>query len=126
MIQKRFAVLVASCDGKFLVRQRPAGAVNGGLWEFPNHEAPFEEEGSLDRALELAGELRPRPLMRLKHSITKYRISLEVFEGTTATASERAGLDGVWHTLESLGRLAFASAHRKILRKIESLQRSNE
>ena len=35
---RRFIAFVIERDGKFLVRQRPAGIVNAHLWEFPNVE----------------------------------------------------------------------------------------
>ena len=35
---RTFAAFVIERDGKFLVRQRPAGVVNAHLWEFPNAE----------------------------------------------------------------------------------------
>ena len=35
---RRFIAFVVERNGKFLVRQRPAGVVNAHLWEFPNVE----------------------------------------------------------------------------------------
>ena len=35
---RRFMAFIVESNGRFLVRQRPAGIVNGHLWEFPNAE----------------------------------------------------------------------------------------
>ena len=35
---RRFVAFVVERNGRFLVRQRPAGVVNAHLWEFPNVE----------------------------------------------------------------------------------------
>ena len=44
---RRFAAFVIERDGKFLVRQRPAGVVNAHLWEFPNVELKAEQVSRL-------------------------------------------------------------------------------
>ncbi|HTA30198.1 MAG TPA: A/G-specific adenine glycosylase, partial [Candidatus Cybelea sp.] len=38
--QRRFIALIVRHGGRLLVGRRPAGVVNGGLWEFPNVEVP--------------------------------------------------------------------------------------
>jgi hypothetical protein len=50
----------------------------------------------------------------IKHSITRYRISLEAYL-VTATKGVRATTPSRWLTIEELDALAFTSAHRKIL-----------
>jgi len=78
---RRFVALVVERQGRFLVRQRPAGMVNAHLWEFPNVETGLSE-GEPMRAATRALGFRPERLERLctiQHSITRYRITLEAF-----------------------------------------------
>jgi A/G-specific adenine glycosylase len=141
---RRFAAFVVERDGKFLVRQRPAGVVNAHLWEFPNVEVgaspgrpPGDSLGAVgrstllrvtapssravsDAAKGLLGFAAQNlsPLVTVKHSITRYRITLEAFTvnlGRTHVAPDGA----VWKTPAQMQQLAFTSAHRKILRAIE-------
>jgi A/G-specific adenine glycosylase len=113
---RHFVAFVAERNGHFLVRQRPAGVVNAHLWEFPNMEIP---NGKFNPKLmaknTLGGEpLEIKPLCTIKHSITRYRITLEAFAVSSASISRK--IDGVWKTLTQMERLAFTAAHRKILR----------
>ena len=78
---RHFIAFVIERNGIFLVRQRPAGVVNAHLWEFPNveitgakitaHEVFESEFGCQPPVLE--------PLCTVKHSITRYRITLEAW-----------------------------------------------
>ena len=96
---RRFAAFVAQKRGRFLVRQRPAGVVNAHLWEFPNVELS-PEDADLKRAARRALGVRPEKLERLgtvKHSITRYRITLEAYRvvAITRTPSRRAKAGGL-------------------------------
>jgi hypothetical protein len=51
-----------------------------------------------------------RPICRIRHSITRYRILLEAYH-----AEATGEMGGVWKTIPQLTRLPFTSAHRKIL-----------
>jgi A/G-specific adenine glycosylase len=112
---RRFVAFVMGCEGRFLVRQRPTGVVNAHLWEFPNVEA----NGDNKSAKEIfrthfgfsPGELQP--LCAFKHSITRYRITLEAFQVEIAKIPRITG--GVWRTPAQLRKLAFNSAHKKVL-----------
>jgi A/G-specific adenine glycosylase len=133
---RRFFAFVIEHNGKFLVRQRPAGVVNGQLWEFPNVEVGLKTGEPLEVFAELDG-LRltdPRsvtlePLSTVKHAITRYRITLEAFLvriGGTSSTSPHAKNNlrtpgtrpsesiGVWKTPAQLSALAFSSAHKKL------------
>jgi A/G-specific adenine glycosylase len=132
--QRRFAAFVVERNGRFLVRQRPAGVVNAQLWEFPNTELAG---AGLRNATRTALGFTPtelKPLCTIRHSITRYRITLEAFvvktaapaaagEGApvsdpaSASAPDRGSAlpGGRWLTLRQLRRLSFPSAHRKIL-----------
>ena len=81
--QKRFVAFVAQKRNRVLVRQRTAGVVNAHLWEFPNIELePTYSKPDLQAAAQSALGMEPgmlEPLCTIKHSITRYRITLEVF-----------------------------------------------
>ncbi len=126
-IRRQFVVFVVERRGKFLVRQRPAGMVNGHLWEFPNLDldgpsAAAIGSGTLNRPFfqELARQqlgLRLTSVKRLgtvQHSITRYRLTLEALQAKAngLTNDAPAGLE--WVSMSSLKQLPFASAHRKI------------
>ena len=136
--QRRFVAFVAERGGRVLVRQRPAGVVNAHLWEFPNLEIA-RKEGDLEAAARKTLGFSAMTLERLctiKHSITRYRMTLEVFRAGAADAVREKPLKrlkapqsalitqlklGVnergpdrWLKRGELGRLAFCSAHKKI------------
>lgn len=103
-----------------LVRQRPDGTVNARLWEFPNIElqtsnavtaAIFSEHFAL-RASHFA------PLCTVRHTITRYRITVEVF--LAGAKSARAVKGCRWMPLRELERLPFTSAHAKIRKRLLS------
>ena len=75
-----------------------------------------------------------KPLRVVKHSITRYRITLEAWHAELATANgapvsdparikndtrntpdRKPALQGKWRSLAQLHQLAFTSAHKKIL-----------
>ena len=122
---RRFIAFVIEQNGRFLVRQRPAGIVNAHLWEFPNVEVngtkvaagpAFESEFGF-AAKEIS------PLLTVKHSITRYRITMEAFKvrlnaggkklGTRVTRPSGAG-GGEWKTPAEMQALAFTAAHKRL------------
>ena len=117
----RFVAFVAQKRGLFLVRQRPAGGVNAHLWEFPNLELS-PDDSDLKRAARTALGVRPRtlkPLATIRHSITRYRITLEVYQVPGCeTATLPVGTRGRWLGRSRLKQLAFTSAHKQILRRL--------
>jgi len=135
---RRFAAFVVEQDGIFLVRQRPAGIVNAHLWEFPNVEITGVKSSPKLAAKEIFGitPVRIEPLCTIKHSITRYRITLETFRvqlgGRSSTSSHskhsKSGTHesrpsekfGVWLTPAKLDSLALTSAHRKILKRLDT------
>ena len=151
---RHFAAFVIERNGKFLVRQRPAGAVNAHLWEFPNVElkaglgprlpregvrgsSPEKRSGSprADASAKLLRVTDPRsgtvpaaaggllgfaaldisPLITVKHSITRYRITLEAFR-VKPGRSDFPKHAAVWKTPTQMRQLAFTGAHGRILR----------
>jgi A/G-specific adenine glycosylase len=123
---RRFVAFVIERNGKCLVRRRPAGVVNAHLWEFPNIEvngAPVQAEeifrnefGFVPRKL--------TPLATVKHSITRYRMTLEAYWVSVggrkfpAPPSPSPKPDrrerGIWLAPRQWSLLAFAAAHKKL------------
>ena len=104
---RRFVAFIAQQGPRFLVCQRPDGVVNAHLWEFPNVEITN-------------GEQVPdgTPFHTVKHSITRYRITLDAFHVDSDRAVVAVGKTGVWLGKKQLLRLPFTSAHRKILLRL--------
>ena len=117
---RRFAAFVLRQRGRFLLRQRPPGVVNARLWEFPNVElAPGGAD--LERAAQDALGCAPaalEPLCVIRHTITRYRITLEVFRARLARPRPARPLPGRWLSFRQLDRLPFPSAHRAIIRRL--------
>jgi A/G-specific adenine glycosylase len=160
---RHFVAFVAERQGRFLVRQRPAGVVNAHLWEFPNVEIGARvsrpavrsriinhrdfPNGVLQSGVLRLGEPRSElaahtatqvlgftptqltPLCAVKHSITRYRITLEAFRvhlgGASHTSAHskrtksgarvtRPSEAGIWRTPAQMRRLAFTAAHKKL------------
>jgi A/G-specific adenine glycosylase len=110
---RRFAAFVVRHEDRFLVRQRPAGVVNAHLWEFPNIELPSPAAAPAASARQALG-FAPKellPICTIKHSITRYRITLEAF----TAAGDPGKAVGEWVRAGDLEKLSFPSAHKKIL-----------
>ncbi|MEK7781343.1 MAG: NUDIX domain-containing protein, partial [Verrucomicrobiota bacterium] len=122
--ERRFIAFVVERDGKFLVRQRPEGVVNAHLWEFPNAETGAlacdpQHSAAKDLGFRIAAT---KPLRTIKHSITRYRITLEAWRAEPTAPS--AKIPGRWLTPKQLHQLAFTSAHKKILANISPKSQS--
>ena len=120
---RTFVAFVVERDGQFLVRRRPVGVVNANLWEFPNVEVLTQNGNGhasfASAARELGIQFRnARPICTVKHSITRYRMTLEAFGIESKRAPKIS--DAVWLPYERLESLAFTSAHRKILGHVRS------
>ena len=117
---RRFVAFVAQKRSLFLVRQRPAGVVNAHLWEFPNLELS-PDDSDLNRAARSALGVRPETLELLatiKHSITRYRITLEAYRVTGPQAAGIPAAKGRWLSRSRLNQLAFTSAHKQVLQRL--------
>jgi A/G-specific adenine glycosylase len=92
----------------WLEKQPPEGRW-GGLWMFPFWEGKKEMLKKLGRSCS-----RPILFLVVPHAFTKYRITLEVYEGRVRNkASVKARL-GKWFPIRTLHQTAFPSPHRKI------------
>ena len=122
---RRFFAFVIEVSGKFLVQQRPAGVVNAHLWEFPNVEVglrtgePAVVLAELNLLPTNAAQAAPiKSLRTVKHSITRYRITLEAF--TVCIKAPPAKIGNGWKTPGEMHALAFTSAHKKLLVAIKT------
>lgn len=117
--QRRFVVAVLEHGGKFRVRQRPAGGVNAGFWEFPNLELSPDDDPAQAAGGWLGLPVEAFvPLRSVTHSITRYRIRLEVLRATVKRLPTGCLPAGEWHDRAGLERLALTAAHRRIARQL--------
>lgn len=111
---RHFMSFAVECGGKLLVQQRPAGIVNAHLWEFPNLEITGTKTDATAAFQKLFG-VKPKaiqPLRTVKHSITRYRITLEAF--SVSLEKRPAKISGRWLASAEFDSLAFSSAHKKL------------
>ena len=117
IVKKRLAVIILEARRRFLVQQRPPGAHNAGLWEFPQH--PYVgaiQDGVVQAARELG--LNPtclRPRGTIRHTITRHQLALAVFQ--TRLPRRPARSRGRWVTRAELHELAFSAAHRRMIQR---------
>lgn len=112
----RVMAFVAERNGRYLVRQRPVGVLNSQLWEFPNIEAA-QPNGAAEKTIATVLGFKPRsiaPLGTVKHSITRYRITLEASRVTGGGPPVDRSPAMRWVTIAELDALALTSAHRKV------------
>jgi len=111
---RRFIAFIIEHDGKLLVRQRPKGVVNSHLWEFPNVETTSPKPDEAAAAKDFFGIIPAKlePLGTVKHSITRYRITLNAF--WSGFNRRPAKIEGVWKSPAEMRRLAFTAAHKKL------------
>jgi A/G-specific adenine glycosylase len=120
---RHFVAFVAEKNGRFLVRQRPEGAVNGHLWEFPNLELTTNGAKAHGRAkiLRLASNIfQPVPsavelLCTIRHTITRYRIRLDVYRVSGNNLSTSPPSNGSWLSRGKLNQRPFTAAHKRVL-----------
>ena len=108
---RSFKAYVIEDDGRFLVRRRAEDVVNGGFWEFPNHEPAVELKPDLPAHGSESG------VCVVKHSITRYRISVEAVHALVSHRQKTRSKE-TWLSIAELDGLAFTSAHRKILKQL--------
>ena len=125
--QRHFVAFIIPHRGRFLVQQRPAGVVNAHLWEFPNLEITASNPNLIQLVRDQLG-LSLTDLAEhctIKHTITRYRITLQAFHAKTSrvplAGRSVPGLNDStsrWLALVQLNALPFTSAHRKILHRL--------
>ena len=107
---------------RFLIAQRPAGGMLGGLWEFPGGKQEPGEDLPQTLVRELMEELEIRVTVgekfaEVKHAFTHFRITLHAFHARhIAGEPQRIGVDDWrWVTLDELDEFAFAKTDRAII-----------
>jgi A/G-specific adenine glycosylase len=116
---REFLAFVLAHQGRYLIRQRPAGVVNAQLWEFPNIEraGPNMDVTSAARACLGFTPDKLELLVTIKHTITRYRMKLKVFVVCAGRGLQAAS--GCWCPPDELERLPFPKAHRRIVAELE-------
>jgi A/G-specific adenine glycosylase len=112
------AVLVKH-RGKILLMQYPAGVRWAGLWDFPRGQQQDTPEATAEKLSALTGYhiTLGDIITSLKHSVTKYRITLQFYEGFTdrkAANQSPAEYTTRWITPEELPPLPMHSTARKL------------
>jgi len=116
------AIGVVFKGGRVLIdRRRPSGLL-GGLWEFPGGKRQGGEslKATLKREVweEVGIRIKViRPLLRVDHAYTHFRVRLHVFECRYVSGTPRClGCTAVrWVRPGQLGRYAFPAANQKII-----------
>jgi len=114
--------------GKTLLVRSPEGERWAGLWDFPRAESELPLMLATDTALqERLAKLTGRKLIpgrlicSLKHSVTKYRITLLFCEGTDAGQSGQPHLGALcetrWATAAELQEIPLNSTARKLVQR---------
>ena len=114
--------------GKTLLVRSPEGQRWAGLWDFPRAET--ESELPLELAADAVLQKRlsertgrklilGRLICALKHSVTKYRITLFFFEGMDAGCADmKPFCETRWATLTELQELPLNSTARKLVQSV--------
>ncbi len=116
-IDRHFLVLLLRHDSRILIRRQPETGWNVGLWEFPSFEARMGRSHwvtLLPRRLKVRAD-QLRPLGQVQHSITRYRLLLDVYSAEMAHSLPVNGRAERWCRSADLQKVALSGAHRKIL-----------
>jgi A/G-specific adenine glycosylase len=123
--QKIETVVGIIIDGRrYLIQKRPPQGLLADLWEFPGGKR--EKGETLREALrrELKEELnvevrRERLLLRLRHSYTRFQVSLFAFECELEDVPKLRSPAHRWVSLRALKRYPFPSGSAKVVRFLE-------
>jgi A/G-specific adenine glycosylase len=112
-------------DGeRLLLVQLPAEAPRwAGMWQFPNVEVAAGEGhlGALQQVVrDMVGlkVLQAEPAVRVRHSVTRFRITLDAYRCGYEGAPSANGSVWRWVTLGELDNLALPKAHRTIANRL--------
>jgi A/G-specific adenine glycosylase len=117
------AAVVIRRGGKVLLRQCQSSERWAGLWDFPRFAVPPNLNGQLlthiERETYAVTGMRIDQLERLatlKHGVTRFRITLEVFVALAASSRTK---DSLWVALADLANYPLSTTGRKIARLID-------
>jgi A/G-specific adenine glycosylase len=117
------AAVVIRRGNKILLRKCQRGERWAGLWDFPRFGVRRDLNGQLRRDVERETRAitgiaidQLAKLATLKHGVTRFRITLEVFEATTAANRSRSGS---WVRLADLGNYPLSTTGRKIAQLLQ-------
>lgn len=117
-VARTFLAVVLEQRGQVVLWQRKPGEINAHLWEFPNVETTQEGREAETRFLAGLGlamaDLGERHTVR--HSITRYRMTLEAVHVRRRRGPASLPAGWVWVPREKLGQLALTGAHGKVRR----------
>jgi len=116
------AAVIVNAAGAVLISRRPAGAHQGGLWEFPGGKVETGETAREALRRELREELglnalRLRPLIQVDHNYPDRRVYLDVWR-VSHWEGEPHGHEGQpvkWELPTSLNRADFPAANWPII-----------
>jgi A/G-specific adenine glycosylase len=101
---RHFMAFVVERQGRFLVRQRPAGVVNAHLWEFPNVEIAPNQRGSPAERDESAHYSCKKSQSRLTPAATVQEPDLEIIRAAKSLGIEQATLQPLCTVKHSITR----------------------
>lgn len=125
----RVAAGVVYKNGRILITRRKTEGLLGGLWEFPGGRVNEEEDAACACARKIREEVGLAVeigafLTRIKHAYTHFRVVVDVYR--CRFRSGRVRLNGAadfrWIRPEEFEDYPFHTAHRKIIRLLESPQ----
>lgn len=112
-IRKHVQAFVIQRADRYLLVPRSGHQSADGLWEFPSTEVSLtarDPVSQLGRAPLVDHEL----LTRIRHSITRYQITLTVYRARLAGRNHRPPQHARWVAAEELNALPLSAAHRRI------------
>jgi len=108
--------------GRILIDRRPPEGLLGGLWEFPGGKVEPGESPAEALVREVREELGVevavgRPIAKINHAYTHFRITLHVFECRHVSGRPRALQCDAWKWVPpgELDRYAFPRANQKVI-----------
>ena len=108
------AAIAIESRGRFLLIRRPEGTRWAGLWDFPRFEAHDELEQRIAADFGIAVRITER-LTQLKHSVTRYRITLDCWRGECAAArTVTTDLPSAWVAPTDFSRYPLCVTGRKL------------
>ncbi len=131
------AAVVFDEKRRVLLVQRSSDATRwAGLWDFPTVELQGDESAeraAARAARERGGESLARLtwLVRVKHSVTRFRVTLDAFASERAQRSRASGPaersePRAWVSLEELADLAMSAPQRKVARHLFERERERD